>query len=153
MFELALLASPCTTTRPKSVDGRQYAELPCTHPASAKLYINLRSIITLHTAEEDRSIRLIVLIAMTLGRIEQTLIIRRTKVRTSTENVNVGRNELAVKVFLVVDELAFNKAWVEPKALVDGKGWRRGMLVLVSRKSAEIDHWLVRSRQIRLAAR
>ena len=105
--------------------------MPSAHTASAELYINLRTIVILHAVEEDRSVWLIVLVASALGRIEEILIIRWTEVRTPAENVNVGRYELAIKVLLVVDELAFNKAWVEPQTFVNRKGRREGMVVLV----------------------
>ena len=140
-------------TTPQPVDGGQNAELPCAHPASAELYINLRSVVILHTVEKDRAIRLVVLIAATLGRVVEILIIGWTEVRTPADNVNVGRYELAIKVLLVVDAFAFYKARVEPQTFVNRKGWRGGMVILVRRKSIDIDHRLVRGGKILLAAR
>ena len=140
-------------TTPQPVDSGQNAELPCAHPASAELYVNLWTKVILHTVEEDRAIRSIVLVAATLGRIEEILIVGRTKVRTPAENVNVGRYELAIKVLLVVDDLAFYKPWIETQTFINGKGWREGMVILVGRKSVDVDHRLVRGGQILLAAR
>ena len=127
--------------------------MPRTHTNSAELNINLRTVVILHTVEEDRADRLTVLVASALGRIEEILIVGRAKVRTPAENVNVGRYELSIKVLLVVDKLAFYKAWVEPQTFVNGKGRRGRMVVLVGRKSIDVDNRLVRGGKVLLAAR
>ena len=62
-------------TRPKSVDGRKYAELPRAHPSSAKLNVDLRPVVVLHSIEKDRAIRLTIFVTPTLGGIDKILII------------------------------------------------------------------------------
>ena len=86
--------------------------MPRAHPTSAKLNINLRSVVVLHSIEEDRAIRLAILVASTLGCVKKILIIGRTKVRASSKDISVGRYELPIKVLLILDGLALDKAWI-----------------------------------------
>lgn len=75
VYFLVSSSGKAASTRPQPVDSRKYAKLSGTHPSSAKLNVNLRSVVGLHALEEGRAIWLAILETSTLGGVEKILII------------------------------------------------------------------------------